>query len=57
MARGQLACRTVGAGSDYFIIRNLPLFLADLARTWLEHLPSDWIHNWSDLKEIFVGNF
>jgi hypothetical protein len=43
--------------SDYFIIYNLPLFLADSARMWLEHLPSDWIHNWSDLKEIIMGNF
>jgi hypothetical protein len=24
---------------------------------WLEHLPSEWIQNWSDLKEIFMGNF
>jgi len=43
--------------SDAFIIRNLPLYLADSARTWLEHLPSDRIACWEDLKEIFVGNF
>jgi hypothetical protein len=53
----RLACRADGVDSDYFIIRNLPLFLADSARTWLEHLPSDRIKNWSDLKEIFIGNF
>jgi hypothetical protein len=41
----RLACRAGGANSDYFIIRNLPLFLADSARTWLEHLPSNRIHN------------
>jgi hypothetical protein len=34
-----LACQADGADSDYFIIRNLPLFLANSARTWLEHLP------------------
>jgi hypothetical protein len=34
----QLARQAGGADNDYFIIRNLPLFLADLARTWLEHL-------------------
>jgi len=43
--------------SDAFIIHNLPLYLADSARTWLEHLPSDRIACWEDLKEIFVGNF
>jgi hypothetical protein len=41
---------------DDFIIRNLPLSLADSARTWLEHVPADRIHNWLDLREIFVGN-
>ena len=32
----RLACRAGGAVSDDFVIRNLPMFLADLARTWLE---------------------
>jgi hypothetical protein len=53
----RLAYRADGVDSDYFIIHNLPLFLADSARMWLEHLPSNWIQNWSDLKEIYVGNF
>jgi hypothetical protein len=43
--------------SDEFIIRNLPLYLAESARTWLEHLPSDRIKDWEDLREVFVGNF
>ena len=43
--------------NDDFIIRNLPLFLADSARAWLEHLPSNAIQSWADLREIFVGNF
>ena len=43
--------------NDDFIIRNLPLFLADSAWAWLEHLPSNAIQSWADLKEIFVGNF
>jgi hypothetical protein len=42
---------------DCFIICNLLLFLADLARTWLDHLPPNIIKGWVDLKEIFVGNF
>jgi hypothetical protein len=39
------------------IIRNLPLHLADLAWTWLEHLTPTQIHNWDDLVRTFVGNF
>jgi hypothetical protein len=39
------------------IIRNLPLHLADSARTWLEHLPASQIHNWDDLVRTFMGNF
>ena len=53
----QLAYQAGGVDSDYFIIRNLPLFLADSALTWLEHLPSNRIQSWTDLKEIFVENF
>ena len=52
----RLAYQAGGADNDDFIIRNLPLFLADSARTWLEHLPSNRIQSWADLK-IFVGNF
>jgi hypothetical protein len=52
-----LACQLGGATSDEVIIRNLPLHLADLARTWLEHLPASQIHNWDDLVRTFVGNF
>ena len=51
------ACQAGGVYSDNFIIRNLPLFLADSARTWLEQLPPNRIQSWADLKEIFVGNF
>ena len=39
----RLACQAGGADNDDFIIRNLPLFLADSARVWLEHLPSNTI--------------
>jgi hypothetical protein len=41
----RLACQLGGATSDEVIIRNLPLHLADSARTWLEHLPASQIHN------------
>ena len=40
-----LACQAGGADSDDFIIRNLPLFLADLVRTWLEYLPPNQIQS------------
>jgi hypothetical protein len=52
-----LACQLGGATTDEVIIRNLPLHLADSARTWLEHLPLSQIHNWDDLVRTFVGNF
>ena len=52
-----LAYQAGSADSDYFIIRNLSLFMADSARTWLEHLRPNRIQSWVDLKEIFVGNF
>jgi hypothetical protein len=53
----RLACQLGGATTDEVIIRNLPLHLADSARTWLEHLPTSQIHNWDDLVCTFVGNF
>jgi len=34
-----LTCRPDGVDGEYFIICNLPLFLADTARTWIKHLP------------------
>jgi hypothetical protein len=53
----RLACQLHRATTDEVIIRNLPLHLADSARTWLEHLPPNQIHNWDDLVRTFVGNF
>jgi hypothetical protein len=53
----RLACQLGGAITDEVIIRNLPLHLADSARTWLEDLPPSQIHNWDDLVRTFVGNF
>ena len=52
-----MACQLGGANDDLLIIRNLPLFLSDSARAWLEHLPPSQIHNWCDLVKVFVGNF
>jgi hypothetical protein len=46
-----------GTDDDNLIIRNLPLFLSDAARAWLEHLPPAQISNWDDLVKAFAGNF
>jgi hypothetical protein len=35
----RLECQLGGTDDDNLIIRNLPLFLSDAARAWLEHLP------------------
>jgi hypothetical protein len=42
----RLICHLGVDTTDEVIIRNLPLHLADSARTWLEHLPASQIHNW-----------
>jgi hypothetical protein len=53
----RLACQLGGTDDDNLIIRNLPLFLSDTARAWLEHLPLGQISNWDDLVQAFTGNF
>jgi hypothetical protein len=39
LADYRLACQLGGMNDDNLIIRNLPLFLSDATRAWLEHLP------------------
>jgi hypothetical protein len=53
----RLACQLGGTNDDNLIIRNLPLFLSDAARAWLEHLPPAQISDWDDLVKAFAGNF
>jgi hypothetical protein len=53
----RLACQLGGTDYDNLIIRNLPLFLSDAARAWLEHLPPAQIFDWDDLVRAFTGNF
>jgi hypothetical protein len=57
LADYRLACQLGGADDDNLIIRNLPLFLSDAARAWLEHLPPAQISDWDDLVKAFAGNF
>jgi hypothetical protein len=57
LADYRLACQLGGTDDDNLIIRNLPLFLFNAARAWLEHLPPAQISNWDDLVKAFAGNF
>jgi hypothetical protein len=57
LADYRLACQLGGTDDDNLILRNLPLFLSDTARAWLEHLPPGQISNWDDLVQAFAGNF
>jgi hypothetical protein len=57
LADYRLACQLGGTDDDNLIIRNLPLFLSDAVRAWLEHLPPAQISNWDDLVKAFAGNF
>jgi hypothetical protein len=57
LADYRLACHLGGTNDDNLIIRNLPMFLSDTARAWLEHLPLGQISNWDDLVQAFADNF
>jgi hypothetical protein len=57
LADYRLACQLGGTDDDNLIIRNLPMFLSDAARAWLEHLPPAQISDWDDLVKAFAGNF
>jgi hypothetical protein len=57
LADYRLACHLGGTDDDNLIIRNLPQFLSDTARAWLEHLPPGQISNWDDPVQAFAGNF
>jgi hypothetical protein len=41
----QLTCHAGGATDDLFVIKKLPLYLGNSARTWLKHLPRDKINH------------
>jgi hypothetical protein len=57
LADYRLACQLGGTNDDNLIIRNIPLFLSDAARAWLEHLPPAQISDWGNLVKAFAGNF
>jgi hypothetical protein len=43
----RLAYKVGGADDELFIIQFLPIYLADSARAWLDHLPRNVIDCWS----------
>jgi hypothetical protein len=47
----------VGVDSDLFIIKLLPIYLANTSRAWIDHLCRNSIDCWEDIMEIFTGNF
>jgi hypothetical protein len=53
----RLTCQLGGTDDDNLIICDLPLFLSDAARAWLEHLPPMQISNWDYLVKAFADNF
>jgi hypothetical protein len=44
-----LTCRAGGANDGPFIIRFLPIYLADSAKAWLDHLLRNIINSYEDL--------
>jgi hypothetical protein len=50
-----LACIVGGADNGLFIIQFHPIYLADLARAWLDHLSRNVIDSLEDLKKVFTG--
>jgi hypothetical protein len=52
-----LAYKVGGVDNDLFIIQFLPIYLADSARSWLDHLLRNVTDSWEDLWKIFTDNF
>jgi hypothetical protein len=52
-----LTCWAGGVDDDRFIIQFLPIYLANTARAWLNHLLRSTIDSWEDLKDFFTDNF
>ena len=52
-----LVYRAGGVDDGLFFIQYLPICMGEHVWAWLEFLPHDRIHDWADLKRVFVGNF
>jgi hypothetical protein len=53
----QLACRVGGVDNDLFIIQLLPIYLVDMARASLDHLPGNSIDCWEDSRRPSLAMF
>jgi len=53
----RLTYQARGVDDDHFIIQYLPICMGEHVQAWLEFLPQDSIHDWADLKRVFVGIF
>jgi hypothetical protein len=53
----RLACWAGGADDDYFIIQYLPICIGEYIRAWLKFLSPNSICSWTELKQVFIGNF
>jgi hypothetical protein len=53
----RLECRTSRVNDDRFIIQFLPIYLANSASAWLDHLSRNVADSWDDHWEIFTGIF
>jgi hypothetical protein len=52
-SRGWHAGRTMTFSTS----NSSPIYLFNMSRAWLDHLPRNSIDCWEDLKEIFTNNF
>lgn len=43
--------------NSYFVTQFIPIFLANSAMTWLEHLHDGDIIGWYDLQKFFINHF
>jgi hypothetical protein len=53
----RLTCRASVADDDLFIIQFLPIYFADTARAWFDHMSRKSIDCLEDLRENFTSNF
>ena len=51
------ACCIAKGGNSLVATRYLPLMLRKMARSWLNELPENTIHNWYDMQSAFFRNF
>jgi hypothetical protein len=48
---------TIQNASEMIMARYMPLMMKDVARTWIQGLPTNSIHSWRDMRRVFIKNF